>query len=134
MYVVLFNRVLKEVEKLRVDSRVAKGKTEVFQMNVDGSVFSEYPGTKVRGGDGEKKEERGREREGERREREGGREEEERGRERGGGKRGKEKGGKERRGRGGKEEGKRRERKGGREEQGDRGKRRRMTVMVLYCG
>ena len=48
MYV-LFNRVLKEVEKLRVDSRIPKGKTEVFGMNVDGSVFSEYPGTKVRG-------------------------------------------------------------------------------------
>ena len=48
MYV-LFNRVLKEVEKLRVDSRIPKGKTEVFRMNVDGSVFSEYPGTKVRG-------------------------------------------------------------------------------------
>ena len=128
MYVVLFNRVLKEVEKLRVDSRVAKGKTEVFQMNVDGSVFSEYPGTKVRGGGrGGKEGEGGREREGERREREGGREkEEERGRERGGGRRGKEEG-----------EGKRREgekRKGRGEEQGDRGKRRRMTVMVLYCG
>ena len=71
MYV-LFNRVLKEVEKLRVDSRIAKGKTEVFRMDVDGSVFSEYPGTKVRGGgrerrrggkEGERKEERERRRE-----------------------------------------------------------------------
>ena len=109
MYVVLFNRVLKEVDKLRVDSRVAKGKTEVFQMNVDGSVFSEYPGTKVRGGDGKKEEERGREREGERRERRG-REEGERG----GRKKGKDKGGKERRGRGGKE-GRKKEGKKGRE-------------------
>ena len=69
MYV-LFNRVLKEVENLRVDSKVAKGKTEVFQMNVDGSVFSEYPGIKVRGGGREgrrekEEEERGRERGGE---------------------------------------------------------------------
>ena len=116
MYVVLFNRVLKEVEKLRVDSRVAKGKTEVFQMNVDGSVFSEYPGTKVRGGDGEKEEERGRERGGRKREEE---------------RRRKREGGREREG---ERRGKRRERKGGREEQGDRGKRGRMTVMVLYCG
>ena len=54
MYV-LFNRVLKEVEKLRVDSRIPKGKTEVFGMNVDGSVFSEYPGTKVRGGGRERR-------------------------------------------------------------------------------
>ena len=122
MYVVLFNRVLKEVDKLRVDSRVAKGKTEVFQMNVDGSVFSEYPGTKVRGGDGKKEEERGREREGERRGKEGE------------GRRGRIKEGRREEEGEGRREGKRRERKGGREEQGDRGKRRRMTVMVLYCG
>ena len=56
MYV-LFNRVLKEVEKLRVDSRIPKGKTEVFRMNVDGSVFSEYPGTKVRRGGRREREE-----------------------------------------------------------------------------
>ena len=113
MYV-LFCRVLKEVEKLRVDSRVAKGKTEVFQMNVDGSVFSEYPGTKVRGGGREgrreKEEERGRERK-------GGREKEGERRERGGRKR-REKGGEEGEGR--------RKREGGREEGGrEEGRRKK---------
>ena len=69
MYV-LVNRVLKEVEKLRVDSRIAKGKTDVFRMNVDGSVFSEYPGTKVRGWT--KKEKKGRKGGGNEREKERG--------------------------------------------------------------
>ena len=41
-------RVLKEVGKERVDSRLGKGKTDVFRMTVEGGVFSEYPGTKVR--------------------------------------------------------------------------------------
>lgn len=41
-------RVLREVGKQHADSRLGKGKTEVFQMTVEGGVFSEYPGTKVR--------------------------------------------------------------------------------------
>jgi len=41
-------RVLREVGKQHADSRLGKGKTEVFQMTVEGEVFSEYPGTKVR--------------------------------------------------------------------------------------
>ena len=40
-------RVLKEVNTLKVDKKVNKGKTEVFQVTVGGDIFSEYPGTKV---------------------------------------------------------------------------------------
>ena len=40
-------RVLKQVDKLSVDSRVAKDKTATFTLKVDGSIFSQYPREKV---------------------------------------------------------------------------------------
>ena len=41
-------RVLREdVKKAKVDLRVNKGKTEQVSMVVDGSIFSEFSGTKV---------------------------------------------------------------------------------------
>ena len=40
-------RVLREVSSQDVDEKVNKGKTETVSMTVDGSIFSEYPGTKV---------------------------------------------------------------------------------------
>ena len=43
----LLCRVLREVVTETVDVKVNKGKTETIQVNVDGAVFSEYPGTKV---------------------------------------------------------------------------------------
>ena len=40
-------RVLREVVSETVDVKVNKGKTETIQVNVEGAVFSEFPGTKV---------------------------------------------------------------------------------------
>ena len=42
-------RVLREVSQMPVDLKVNKGRTETITMTVEGSVFSEYPETKVRG-------------------------------------------------------------------------------------
>ena len=39
--------MLREVSTETVDVKVNKGKTETIQVNVDGAIFSEYPGTKV---------------------------------------------------------------------------------------
>ncbi len=42
------NRELREVVSEAVDVKVNKGKTETVQLTVEGAIFSEFPGTKVR--------------------------------------------------------------------------------------
>lgn len=46
----LWLQVLREVETMKVAKKVNKGKTETVSMTIDGSIFSEYPGNKVRVG------------------------------------------------------------------------------------
>jgi hypothetical protein len=45
---VISPQVLREVESLAVETKINKGKTETVSMTISGSVFSEYPGDKVR--------------------------------------------------------------------------------------
>ena len=45
---VVFPQVLREVKSLDVETKINKGKTETVSMTISGSVFSEYPGDKVR--------------------------------------------------------------------------------------
>ncbi len=42
------HRQLREVMTELVDLKVNKGKTETIDMSVEGAVFSEFPGTKVK--------------------------------------------------------------------------------------